>query len=479
MAVTGYTKDMTDSLLLSKLDVGSRPGFRLNPVAHPEVTSVALGGASLAQATVTLAATSGTGPNSDYLAKVDAGQGLDWTYVYPGYLYPATPWNFMQHTTRFMTDSRYISSWLYNAGGVYGVEVFVDSRPALAAAGQMLTVGGAQSLNITMANTKPHLVEIRTTCATAGIMTTPNASIWKPASMRGPRCLVVGDSLAAPIVWNPDGTYGLAGYGLYQGMEDWLGVEDWWIDGIGSTGYIARTAFGPYTNTNYVDRLPVHIRINPDILIVSGGGENDLYSGSTVAQVVAAVKDYFTQARAALPNAKLVFLQGFTAPKLFTGYDVQYNQISSALLADPDVQAIGLYVGSTTNPTWLTGTGWAARKIQVTTTNTSINLTGAAGTFNSSIDVGNKISGTGIPAGATIASVASDTSAQLSVNATASGTITATLDATKGDGNSDAYIGADAVHPTVAGHLYLRRRMASLLTRIITDNGELLNTLVS
>lgn len=66
-----------------------------------------------------------------------------------------------------------------------------------------------------------------------------------------------------------------------------------------------------------------------------------------------------------------------------------------------------------------------ARSIaSVATTSGSANLTAPAGSFSKN-DVGRKITGTGIPAGATLSAVASDTAATLSANATASGTITA------------------------------------------------------
>lgn len=64
----------------------------------------------------------------------------------------------------------------------------------------------------------------------------------------------------------------------------------------------------------------------------------------------------------------------------------------------------------------------------VSTTNLSTAITAPAGSFHEE-DTGRTISGTGIPAGATIASVTSDTAATLSAAATATGTITATLGA--------------------------------------------------
>lgn len=70
-----------------------------------------------------------------------------------------------------------------------------------------------------------------------------------------------------------------------------------------------------------------------------------------------------------------------------------------------------------------------ARTATVGITNASAALTGAALTFNEE-DAGRPISGTGIPAGATILSVASATSATLSANATATN---ASLSAVLGD----------------------------------------------
>lgn len=66
------------------------------------------------------------------------------------------------------------------------------------------------------------------------------------------------------------------------------------------------------------------------------------------------------------------------------------------------------------------------RTVTVTTTSASTAITGAAGTFREE-DAGRGISGTGIPAGATIASVESDTAATLSAAATASGSPSAAL----------------------------------------------------
>lgn len=68
----------------------------------------------------------------------------------------------------------------------------------------------------------------------------------------------------------------------------------------------------------------------------------------------------------------------------------------------------------------------------VGTTLGAATLTAPADSFHEE-DVGRTITGTGIPAGATIASVQSPTAATMSANATATGTVTVTLGATTGE----------------------------------------------
>jgi hypothetical protein len=74
-----------------------------------------------------------------------------------------------------------------------------------------------------------------------------------------------------------------------------------------------------------------------------------------------------------------------------------------------------------------TGSGTSVRtQASVGTTSGSAALTGPANTY-SQRDVGAPISGTGIPANATILSVTSGTAATSSINSTATGTITLTI----------------------------------------------------
>jgi hypothetical protein len=90
----------------------------------------------------------------------------------------------------------------------------------------------------------------------------------------------------------------------------------------------------------------------------------------------------------------------------------------------------------------------------VVTTDTVATVTAPAASFQEE-DAGRLITGTGIPAAATVLSVESDTAATLSAAATASGTVTATLGA--GDAAAYGFIGwspetdAESETYTIAG----------------------------
>ena len=78
-----------------------------------------------------------------------------------------------------------------------------------------------------------------------------------------------------------------------------------------------------------------------------------------------------------------------------------------------------------------TGRSSEPRTVTVTTTADSADVTAPSGSFNEE-DAGRPIVGTGIPAGTTLATVTSGTAATLSEDATASGSVSATLGAAGG-----------------------------------------------
>ena len=114
------------------------------------------------------------------------------------------------------------------------------------------------------------------------------------------------------------------------------------------------------------------------------------------------------------------------------------------------------------NDGWIFGTGkLGSRVVADGVTNATTTITSATAAFTST-DVGSFITGTGIPAGATIASVTNSTTAVLSAAATTTATgVSLTITNQKGDGNSDLYILSDATHPDPAtGKPYLAVRVA-------------------
>ena len=85
-----------------------------------------------------------------------------------------------------------------------------------------------------------------------------------------------------------------------------------------------------------------------------------------------------------------------------------------------------------------TGRATDPRTVTVTTTNASTTITGAAGTFTEE-DSGRVITGTGIPANATVTTTTSDTTATLSAAATASGSISAVIGTNAGMAAGNLY----------------------------------------
>ena len=80
------------------------------------------------------------------------------------------------------------------------------------------------------------------------------------------------------------------------------------------------------------------------------------------------------------------------------------------------------------------------RSFAVTKTSGAATVTAPAGSFNEE-DAGRPITGTGIPAGATILSVQSGTAATLSANATATNAATATVGTVLESGQAYGFIG--------------------------------------
>lgn len=263
-------------------------------------------------------------------------------------------------TFRFMCDGTRVALAMNSSAGgqlAWGdFFLFIDGAPVSLAAYD--PAAGNQFCEFVFASAKPRLYEILTCGGLNAVYCAKPYRVWAPQPSAGPKVLLVGDSYTQGVTTS-GGTLGAPTYGdSIQGFASKLGLEmgvaRWSTDGIGGTGYI-KTNGGA---NNYNDRRASHIARNPDVLIVGGGGANDLLAGAnTVAQIVAAATTYFTQVRASLPNCKLVFLEGFAPPVGFSTFGPSYIAIRQQLQAA--LVNIGVYyVDIATSSAWIDGVGY-------------------------------------------------------------------------------------------------------------------------
>lgn len=117
-----------------------------------------------------------------------------------------------------------------------------------------------------------------------------------PAPLRGPRCIVVGDSF---LDFNVSGTQSPVN-NLVQWFAESMGWDDVWSSGVGASGYIAGGSGNPTVGTRILGDV---IAYNPDVVIFTSGFDDSTSTPSAVGAAAAAV---FQHVRAALPNAVLM-----------------------------------------------------------------------------------------------------------------------------------------------------------------------------
>jgi hypothetical protein len=262
---------------------------------------------------------------------------------------------------RTMTDADSICWYGYMTAG-NGFMLYVDGRPVQM---QPYTISTTK-FQFIIANfnggPKNRLIEIYTNIPITNIYCRKPYTMWKPAKFGGYKMAVIGDSHVAPSVYNDAGTalIPVPMLGFYQGLAPLLGIEEFLCDGYGGSGYLKRGASETYPN--YLDRLQGdegYISIasfQPDLLIAHGGGANDLYAGFTDQQIIDQAILFFTEARALLPNAKLVMNEGFTM--ISGGFNFTSNYIAIRTAVQAALTSVGVYyVDVATTDPWLKGLG--------------------------------------------------------------------------------------------------------------------------
>jgi hypothetical protein len=387
--------------------------------------------------TVTYGLTAGTLPTTSYTRVYTRGASTTppstWPIGYGRHVegFPAAsntaqtaPANAGPRWIRFWTDADVVA--FFTVPG-FTTMIYVDGKATQATPGGAPGANtSAQYVKIAFGSARPRLVEIYCDMWMYQVMCAKPYRIWKPETdFTGPKVLVMGDSHTFPAVFDDAGgtTFtGRHGYGIYQSMAPYLGVEEILINPGSGTGY-ARAATSP-ARPNYVDRLTSEViptYSDLDMLIVHGGGANDLNpslpgGAYSTSAIVSAATTLFTNARAAYPNAKLVFVEGVvTAGPTYGSFGPTYrtimNNLKTALNGVVDVY----YVSSkedddSTN--WLLGSGWA-------------NNTNADGE------------------------------------------------------NNNIYTGNDGVHGTYKGYTYLRMKYAPKYLKVLNDSdGRIVNTII-
>lgn len=266
-------------------------------------------------------------------------------------------------THRFMCDGDAFSMVTNGTGFV--ADLFIDGRPYASNPVSLLNTTGLGAfgyLNFAFPSAKPRLIEFRSTAGVVAVYAKKPYRVWKPVPDLNPKVAVVGDSYVAPTTMNDatsgNVTNGFYDLGIYQRMPALLGITSLATDGIGGTGYIA--GGGPSMPYGHATRIAWLQAINPDVIVVHGGGANDLFNSQTVAATVTAATNHFTNLRSLFPNAKLVFVEGL-APPGFTPatYNPNYIAVRQGVqsnLATAGVKAYFLDLATTRPP--LNGSGY-------------------------------------------------------------------------------------------------------------------------
>jgi len=351
----------------------------------------------------------------------------------------------------FMVQAPVFELGIYTIDPVNFLEIRLDGVLVRAAA-LFGASGAGQWYPITLSDARPVHVEIRMfNQSLIGVRVDQTlSSIWAPTSpLRPTRAFFLGDSFMG-------GVGSSIGRGFPFDVCDILGWECL-NGGEQGTGY---TNAGTGLEQTFQGRItPFVVPQNPDVIVILGSINDYSVSITDTVALKAAAKAAFAALNTALPTVP-VFVFGVqrahgsdTGNTIYNNMDTAITQAASE--SGPTVKAVYPTSG------WFTGTGSTGSRTVTdgVTTSASTTITSATAAFTSS-DVSAPISGSGIPAGATISSVTNATTAVISAAATLTATgVSVTISNQRNDGNADTYVDVTK-HPTSAGHRAYAMRVA-------------------
>lgn len=265
--------------------------------------------------------------------------------VYPDYNYmafnsPSHPSvNTAVYRTRFYFDGTTLEINFKNYSSNFW-QVYVDGQAIASSATQGNGTPQLAILPITFATRAPRLIEFISGNPLGKIRTAVTDTIWKPAPLTGPRCIILGDSYT--------GGTGADAPGITHWVQKFASIMGWpdtWSAGVGGSGYL-----NPGTGTTFRSRVAADVSANnPDIVIVVGGHNDSTY---TPAAIQAEAQLLFQAIKQGSPAAKLIVVGPLGAPNAQSTYSAMQSAIFSA------AQGYANLTVDTVTKSWFTGTGY-------------------------------------------------------------------------------------------------------------------------
>lgn len=232
----------------------------------------------------------------------------------------------LAHGWRIVVDGRYVQPTVYQDPATGTVYITINF-PSRSATGRQIQMPWA------MFNGRPVL----------GVYVDALSTVWAPQGARiDTKIGVTGDSYsystAAANAADQD-------IGLYQNLYGSLGFNNVLIDAVPGTGIVE------YAGTA---RIAIMATYQPDIWHVHGSYNDRM---KTAAALNAAVADFFTKARAACPNAVLLFSGDVTAGSVSLAETVFESRWRQAIAAVADAKTFFIPAAGDLAGPWITGTG--------------------------------------------------------------------------------------------------------------------------